>query len=698
MKLFNRIWRYLVIGLLCVFILSQTAFAAQFSSLWKLSGTTVQLLRSTWDVYIPTLTVDTLSFGVAATGNIDLDGQALIWNADGDMTTQATGDVQVTDGVLGSQYIWNIATVSAATIDVDGLYLRDNIDVDGFAEIAGTMDVDGLATFDGGIELNGNDLIFSSTGPTKMEDAGGGLLNVELDGGTGQMLIGDGTYAFAESPMLGVEGIVEVQDTFFAKADLNADGTVILGSGGDTVEVNSSSWDVSTIGGMTGVTFDASLNTVSNIANTMLVDDTIDFDKIIDAASLDAAFSITGGMGEAFTINRSLTDGAAENGVTLEFVASDTLPSTTSQFGLYLDNLASTEGLDSMLVLDNSDADDAVVSAIKFVDGGGGFTDLFDVVGTLISGGEFTILDGGIELGELTDVGTLTSSTQTILSRNVADATTAVTITQTHASSTGDILSLANDVQTVWDWDQDGDVNITPEGANLFTWKMVDQGAGNDLTGHSTDFYCGGASGSSTTGDDGGSCGFYAGAGLGSGNNNGGSFDFYLPEGSGIGKAGTFQIHQAGGTPGTDTLQLSHDGTDGIFNNLDTGGYIFRQDATTYLTLGADSSATLGGRLYTPQGSNVASANDITLGDDGNSWLITGTTQVNRIATASWVAGSRFILKFDDALTVKDAQAAGGGFGSILMTGSGDYDSATDSLLECFYDGTDFSCWPIFAE
>ncbi|MEK7783930.1 MAG: hypothetical protein AAB658_00725, partial [Chloroflexota bacterium] len=120
-----------------------------------------------------------------------------------------------------------------------------------------------------------------------------------------------------------------------------------------------------------------------------------------DALALDAATSITGTAGEVLSVARTLTNATAENGVLMNFTAADTTVATTSQFGLYLDNLASTEGLDSSLVIDNSDGDDAVVAAFKLIDAGGGFTSVIDNAGTLISGGELNALDNGIESADI---------------------------------------------------------------------------------------------------------------------------------------------------------------------------------------------------------------------------------------------------------------------------------------------------------
>ena len=46
------------------------------------------------------------------------------------------------------------------------------------------------------------------------------------------------------------------------------------------------------------------------------------------------------------------------------------------------------------MVIDNSDTDTAVTTAIQFVNAGGGFTNILDIAGTLLSGTELGLLDG----------------------------------------------------------------------------------------------------------------------------------------------------------------------------------------------------------------------------------------------------------------------------------------------------------------
>ena len=235
---------------------------------------------------------------------------------------------------------------------------------------------------------------------------------------------------------------------------LASTGVTTLGNNSATVAVNSSDWDITATGTVTGIDFDAngSGNSITNIDNADLSNDTVDFDKIVDAATLDAATSITGAAGRSFTVARALTDAASENGIIFNLTASDSTSGTTNQFGLYLDNLASTEGLDASLVIDNSDTDDSVGAAIKIVNAGGGFTNLIDNAGVLLSSSEVNLLDGGIAISELTDSGTFTAASVDINGGAIDGTTIGATVASTGAfttlSSTG-ATTLGNNSSTV---------------------------------------------------------------------------------------------------------------------------------------------------------------------------------------------------------------------------------------------------------
>ena len=96
------------------------------------------------------------------------------------------------------------------------------------------------------------------------------------------------------------------------------------------------------------------------------------------------------------------------------------------------------------------------------------------------------------------------------------------------------------------------------------------------------------------------------------------------------------------------------------------------------------------GRVLQTKGTDVASANDMTLGA-GNLFAVTGTTEIRGIATAGWTAGSEATLIFASTPTVKhNYTTPGAGFAKIKLSGSADLVAAADTVLTLVYDGT---CW-----
>ncbi len=81
------------------------------------------------------------------------------------------------------------------------------------------------------------------------------------------------------------------------------------------------------------------------------------------------------------------------------------------------------------------------------------------------------------------------------------------------------------------------------------------------------------------------------------------------------------------------------------------------------------------------KGVDVASASTTTLGNDGNVFDITGTTQINTITAKP--AGECVFLQFDGILTVKD------GTGNLKL--NGDFQTAAESTLTLCSDGTNWN-------
>lgn len=72
------------------------------------------------------------------------------------------------------------------------------------------------------------------------------------------------------------------------------------------------------------------------------------------------------------------------------------------------------------------------------------------------------------------------------------------------------------------------------------------------------------------------------------------------------------------------------------------------------------------------QGVDVASANDTTLGSDGNTFELTGNIELQRIVSTNWQNGSTINLLFSGIPNIKHGVASGGANITILLAGSVD--------------------------
>ena len=94
-------------------------------------------------------------------------------------------------------------------------------------------------------------------------------------------------------------------------------------------------------------------------------------------------------------------------------------------------------------------------------------------------------------------------------------------------------------------------------------------------------------------------------------------------------------------------------------------------------------------RILGKQGGDVASANDITLGD-GNYFDVTGAVEVQRILGTNWTAGSVITLQTDGAPSIKHGTAAGAGYYGFQLAGSGDFLASAGATLVLAFDGAWF--------
>lgn len=88
-------------------------------------------------------------------------------------------------------------------------------------------------------------------------------------------------------------------------------------------------------------------------------------------------------------------------------------------------------------------------------------------------------------------------------------------------------------------------------------------------------------------------------------------------------------------------------------------------------------------------GANVASANNLTLGDDGNTFSVTGTTDVYTITTTGWTRGSQVTLECGGSqITFKNLTDSGAPSSAQLLLAGGDFEMSTADTLTLLFDGS----------
>jgi len=92
------------------------------------------------------------------------------------------------------------------------------------------------------------------------------------------------------------------------------------------------------------------------------------------------------------------------------------------------------------------------------------------------------------------------------------------------------------------------------------------------------------------------------------------------------------------------------------------------------------------GRLKTDKGADVASGTATTLGADGNTFDITGTTTIVTIPSTNWAVGNIVHLQFDGVLTVTHSSATD----SILLGDQSSMTTAAGDVLSLFFNGTNW--------
>ena len=153
--------------------------------------------------------------------------------------------------------------------------------------------------------------------------------------------------------------------------------------------------------------------------------------------------------------------------------------------------------------------------------------------------------------------------------------------------------------------------------------------------------------------------------------------DFDISENVDIATGKVFKVN------GVSTLTATALGSAVVGSSLTSVGTL------TGLTLSGALTGTdvaLSGRLKTDKGADVASATATTLGADGNTFDITGTTTIVTIPSTNWAVGNIVHLQFDGVLTVTHSSATD----SILLGNQANMTTAAGDVLSLFFNGTNW--------
>lgn len=152
---------------------------------------------------------------------------------------------------------------------------------------------------------------------------------------------------------------------------------------------------------------------------------------------------------------------------------------------------------------------------------------------------------------------------------------------------------------------------------------------------------------------------------------------------------GTTQVTSTPAAAGVSVAQITI--TDASAATIDSAASVYIANApvaggsvtlTNTYSLWVDAGAArFDGRVLQTQGADVASANNLTLGADGNVFEITGTTQINLIANTNWQNGAMVTLIFNESVTVAHGQATSGSNITILLAAAGNFSATANDTL-----------------
>jgi hypothetical protein len=424
------------------------------------------------------------------TGNFNCTGNASI---DGDVTLgNAAGDVLTFTGTIAGATPFTFEGATADTFETSFAFVDPTADQTiTFPDATGTVILD--STLDDTAFINGGNS-FGAAAVLGTND--NNTLSFETNGATAA------TFSTAgELDMLNnfIENIGDAGTDFTAgggltlAGTLTANGTVILGDGGDTIAFNSSDWDINATGDMTGI---GAITADGNFSQTGATT----FSTGTGAISMNGATSVTGTntftvgtgtttLGGTLAANGQVTLG--DNGDTVTIDSSDWNVSATGDMtgigsiaadggytqtgagqNTFSGNVDATSGLDvtgANLTVGGanfsvSQANGNITSAGDLaVNGGDISTTGTALVMTVGNTGAFTFSDGTNTLCTMTDAGT------------TGDLTCSGSATFVNQTLSGDLAVNGGDITSTSPLTIDGTGtltladNVTQSGAGTFT-------------------------------------------------------------------------------------------------------------------------------------------------------------------------------------------------------------------------------------
>lgn len=151
------------------------------------------------------------------------------------------------------------------------------------------------------------------------------------------------------------------------------------------------------------------------------------------------------------------------------------------------------------------------------------------------------------------------------------------------------------------------------------------------------------------------------------------------------GQGGSFDLTAGNSTNGHGAY-LALTATNGDGTNKNGGDITLTAGSAT--GSGIPGAVKISGRFTLDSAADVASANDLTLGGDGNYFTVTGATTINGIADSGWQSGSVVHLRFASTPTVTNGGSPSAGYEEILLNGSTNWTPTAGSTLTLVYDGS----------